>query len=157
MEKVATAVPCGTEAQQFWGQADLNCISVKALTEFISLLIAKEPGFPILIYLEGIVCSDEEMQSSYEKCVQRAFSLTHSKEQVLILPKKKHSLLLVPASIHITIFASINDFVVGVSDAMGLAENISKNFPEVFQKQWRNSMEHIHTKKMNISNSQKRL
>lgn len=73
------------------------------------------------------------------------------------MAKKKHYLLLAPASIHITIFASINDFVVGVSDVMGLTENISKNFPKVLQKQWRNSMEHIHTKKMNISNSQKRL
>lgn len=72
------------------------------------------------------------------------------------MAKKKHYLLLAPASIHITTFANINDFVVGVSDVMGLTENIFY-FPKVLQKQWRNSMEHIHTKKMNISTGQKRL
>lgn len=51
----------------------------------------------------------------------------HSKEQVLILAKKKHYLLLAPASIYITIFANIKVFVVGVSVVTGLTENISKN------------------------------
>lgn len=64
-----------------------------------------------------------------------AESLTHSKEQVLILAKKKHYLLLAPASIYITIFANINVFVVSVTVVTGLTENISKNFPKVFQKQ----------------------
>lgn len=75
---------------------------------------------------------------------------------LLILAKKKQYVLLAPTRIHITTFANINDFVLGVSDVMGLTENISY-FPKVLQKQWRNSMEHTHTKKMNISTSQKRL
>lgn len=50
------------------------------------------------------------------------------------MAKKKHYLFLAPASIHKTTFANINDFVVGVSDVMGLTENISKNFPKVLQE-----------------------
>lgn len=51
------------------------------------------------------------------------------------MAKKKHYLLLAPASIYITIFANINVFVVSVTVVTGLTENISKNFPKVFQKQ----------------------